>query len=194
MAKVIENATYDPADSGFKKIPEGSYPAHVTSVNATKFEDTGKSVYNLTFTVAQEVENMKVPNLISDGNGGFKVNGEIDGSFIKGKEFKFDRAMWLNPKPEEGKGWQNKNYVEWSRNMGVEFPETEDGKITLVEIEESDLLGKPCYVKVAEKAWEYNGKSGVALKVILVEKWEDGKALTPEEVSLKNNKEDDLPF
>ena len=194
MAKIIENATFDPAEDGFKKIPEGTYPAHVTSVNATKFEDTGKSVYNLVFTVADEVKKITVPKLVSDGNGSFKKDGELNGDFIKGKEFRFDKGMWLNPSPEEGKGWQNKNYVNWTKNMGVEFPETSDGKLTLVEIEESDILGKACLVKVVEKPWEYDGKSGMALKVIGVEKWEDGQSLTSEEVALKNNKEDDLPF
>ena len=102
--------------------------------------------------------------------------------------------MWLNPQPEKGKSWQNKNYVNWGTNLGVEFPETEDGKIQLVEIEESDILGKPCLVSVKNEPWEYNGKSGIALKVFDVLKWEDGSALSQEEVALKNNKEDDLPF
>ncbi len=102
--------------------------------------------------------------------------------------------MWLNPNPEKGKSWQNKNYVNWTRNLGVEFPETEDGKIQLVEVEESDLIGRPCIVKVVDEAWEYNGKSGIALKVIDVLEWKDGSALSAEEVALKNNKEDDLPF
>ena len=196
MAKVIENATYDPADDGYKKIPEGTYPAHVTSVNSTKFDDTGKSVYNLTFTAADEVKNITVPKLVSDGNGGYNQEGELNGEFIKGKEFRFadKRSMWLNPNPEKGKSWQNKNYVNWTRNLGVEFPETEDGKIQLVEVEESDLIGRPCIVKVVDEAWEYNGKSGIALKVIDVLEWKDGSALSAEEVALKNNKEDDLPF
>ena len=196
MAKVIENATYDPADNEYTKIPEGAYPAHVTGVNSTKFDDTGKSVYNLTFTAADEVKNIKVPKLVSDGNGGYNQEGELSGEFIKGKEFRFadKRSMWLNPNPEKGKSWQNKNYVNWTRNLGVEFPETEDGKIQLVEVEESDLIGRPCIVKVVDEAWEYNGKSGIALKVIDVLEWKDGSTLSTEEVALKNNKEDDLPF
>ena len=196
MAIVIENSTYDPSESGYNKIPEGTYPAHVTAVHSTKFDDTGKSVYNLIFTAADEVKNLKVPKLVSDGNGGYNQEGELSGEFIKGKEFRFadKRSMWLNPNPEKGKSWQNKNYVNWTRNLGVEFPETEDGKIQLVEVEESDLIGRPCIVKVVDEAWEYNGKSGIALKVIDVLEWKDGSALSAEEVALKNNKEDDLPF
>ena len=196
MAKVIENAVHDPSEDQRDIIPEGTYPAHVTAVNSTKFEDTGKSVYNLTFTAAEEVKNITVPKLTSDGNGGYNQDGEINGEFIKGKEFRFanKRSMWLNPQPEKGKSWQNKNYVNWGTNLGVEFPETEDGKIQLVEIEESDILGKPCFVSVKNEPWEYNGKSGIALKVFDVLKWEDGSALSQEEVALKNNKEDDLPF
>ena len=196
MAKLIENATFDPADNEFNKIPEGTYPAHVTSVNSTKFEDTGKSVYNLTFTVADEVKNITVPKLKTDGNGGYEEDGEQSGEFIKGKEFRLasKRSMWLNPSPEQGKGWQNKNYVNWNKSLGVEFPETEDGKIQLVEIEESDIIGKPCLVKVANEPWEYNGNSGIALKVFDVLEWKDGSTLSTEEVALKNNKEDDLPF
>ena len=196
MAKVIENAVHDPSEDQRDIIPEGTYPAHVTAVNSTKFEDTGKSVYNLIFTAAEEVKNITVPKLTSDGNGGYNQDGEINGEFIKGKEFRFanKRSMWLNPQPEKGKSWQNKNYVNWGTNLGVEFPETEDGKIQLVEIEESDILGKPCLVSVKNEPWEYNGKSGIALKVFDVLKWEDGSALSQEEVALKNNKEDDLPF
>ena len=196
MAKVIENAVHDPSEDQRDIIPEGTYPAHVTAVNSTKFEDTGKSVYNLTFTAAEEVKNITVPKLTSDGNGGYNQDGEINGEFIKGKEFRFanKRSMWLNPQPEKGKSWQNKNYVNWGTNLGVEFPETEDGKIQLVEIEESDILGKTCLVSVKNEPWEYNGKSGIALKVFDVLKWEDGSALSQEEVALKNNKEDDLPF
>ena len=196
MAKVIENAVHDPSEDQRDIIPEGTYPAHVTAVNSTKFEDTGKSVYNLTFTAAEEVKNITVPKLTSDGNGGYNQDGEISGEFIKGKEFRFanKRSMWLNPQPEKGKSRQNKNYVNWGTNLGVEFPETEDGKIQLVEIEESDILGKPCLVSVKNEPWEYNGKSGIALKVFDVLKWEDGSALSQEEVALKNNKEDDLPF
>ena len=196
MAKVIENAVHDPSEDQRDIIPEGTYAAHVTAVNSTKFEDTGKSVYNLTFTAAEEVKNITVPKLTSDGNGGYNQDGEISGEFIKGKEFRFanKRSMWLNPQPEKGKSWQNKNYVNWGTNLGVEFPETEDGKIQLVEIEESDILGKPCLVSVKNEPWEYNGKSGIALKVFDVLKWEDGSALSQEEVALKNNKEDDLPF
>ena len=196
MAKVIENAVHDPSEDQRDIIPEGTYPAHVTAVNSTKFEDTGKSVYNLTFTAAEEVKNITVPKLTSDGNGGYNQDGEINGEFIKGKEFRFanKRSMWLNPQPEKGKSWQNKNYVNWGTNLGVEFPETEDGKVQLVEIEESDILGKPCLVSVKNEPWEYNGKSGIALKVFDVLKWKDGSALSQEEVALKNNKEDDLPF
>ena len=196
MAKVIENAVHDPSEDQRDIIPEGTYPAHVTAVNSTKFEDTGKSVYNLTFTAAEEVKNITVPKLTSDGNGGYNQDVEINGEFIKGKEFRFanKRSMWLNPQPEKGKSWQNKNYVNWGTNLGVEFPETEDGKIQLVEIEESDILGKPCLVSVKNEPWEYNGKSGIALKVFDVLKWKDGSALSQEEVALKNNKEDDLPF
>ena len=196
MAKVIENAVHDPSEDQRDIIPEGTYPAHVTAVNSTKFEDTGKSVYNLTFTAAEEVKNITVPKLTSDGNGGYNQDGEINGEFIKGKEFRFanKRSMWLNPQPEKGKSWQNKNYVNWGTNLGVEFPETEDGKIQLVEIEESDILGKPCLVSVKNEPGEYNGNSGIALKVFDVLKWKDGSALSQEEVALKNNKEDDLPF
>ena len=196
MAKVIENAVHDPSEDQRDIIPEGTYPAHVTGVNSTKFDDSGKSVYNLTFTAADEVKNIKVPKLVSDGNGGYNQTGEISGEFIKGKEFRFadKKSMWLNPNPEKGKSWQNGRYVKYSTNLGVEFPEVEDGKIQLVEVEESDILGKPCLVKVINEPWEYNGKSGIALKVIDVLEWKDGSTLSTEEVALKNNKEDDLPF
>jgi len=192
MAIVIENSTYDPSESGYNKIPEGTYPAHVTAVHSTKFDDTGKSVYNLIFTAADEVKNLKVPKLVSDGNGGYTQDGEVSGEFIQGKTFRFadKKSMWLNPYPEKGKGWQNERYVNYSTNLGVEFPKTEDGKeIQLVEIEESDILGNPCLVRVIDEPWEYKGKSGIALKVIDVLEWKDGTKLSKDELEA-----DDLPF
>ena len=67
---------------------------------------------------------------------------------------------------------------------------TEDGKeIQLVEIEESDILGNPCLVRVIDEPWEYKGKSGIALKVIDVLEWKDGTKLSKDELQA-----DDLPF
>ena len=197
--KTLEDTTFDSAvDGGFTPIPSGTYPAHVTEVLINTFEDSGKSVYNLTFKAADEVKNLQVPKLTSDGNGGYtqETNGTgepvtVEGSFIAGKTFRLDKGMWLTPKPEQGKGWQNKVYVKYCQALGVEFPETEDGKLQLAEVEDEDILGHPCLIKVEEVEWENKktGDSGKSVKAIDIMPWKEGKKLSTDELSA-----DDLPF
>ena len=135
--KKLEDTTFDSAvDGGFIPVPAGVYPAHVSEVLINTFDDSGKSVFNLTFKAADEVKDLKVPKLISDGDGGYvqevKSSGDlatVDGSFIVGKSFRLDKGMWLTPNPEQGKGWQNKTYVNYCQVLNVQFPETKDGKL-----------------------------------------------------------------
>ena len=197
--KTLKNTTFDSAvDGGFTPIPSGTYPAHVSDVQINTFSDSGKSVYNVTFKAAEEVKNLQVPKLTSDGNGGYAqetgTNGDgltISGDFIAGKTFRLDKGMWLTPNPEQGKGWQNKVYVKYCQALGVEFPATEDGKLELAEIEDNDILGSPCLVKVNEIAWENKktGESGKSVKVIDIFEWKEGTKLSTDELSA-----DDLPF
>jgi len=197
--KTLENTTFDSAvDGGFTPVPSGTYPAHVSEVQINTFDDSGKSVYNLTFKAADEVKNLQVPKLLSDGNGGYtqETNGSgesitIEGDFIAGKTFRLDKGMWLTPKPEQGKGWQNKIYVKYCQALGVEFPETEDGKLKLAEVEDEDILGHPCLIKVEEVEWENKktGDSGKSVKAIDILPWKEGKKLSTDELSA-----DDLPF
>lgn len=197
--KTLDNTTFDSAvDGGFTPIPAGTYPAHVSEVQINTFEDSGKSVYNLTFKVAEEVKKLEVPKLSTDGNGGYTQDTDKDGNeikisadFIAGKTFRLDKGMWLTPNPEQGKGWQNKVYVRYCQSLGVEFPTTEDGKLKLAEIEDNDILGLPCLVKVEEVAWENKktGDSGKSIKAIDIASWKEGSKLSADELS-----SDDLPF
>tara|TARA_R100000808_G_C2136817_1_gene145053 strand:+ start:1243 stop:1839 length:597 start_codon:yes stop_codon:yes gene_type:complete len=197
--KTLENTTFDSAvDGGFTPVPAGTYPAHVSEVVINTFEDSGKSVYNLSFKVADEVKNLEVPKLSSDGNGGYVEDTDSDGNtvtvsaeFIAGKTFRLDKGMWLTPNPEQGKGWQNKTYVKYCQSLGVQFPETEDGKLQLAEIEDADILGHPCFIKVEEVAWENKktGDSGKSVKAVDITAWQEGSKLSADELS-----SDDLPF
>jgi hypothetical protein len=197
MAIKLENTTFDPSEDGFNPVPPGIYPAHIVEVQIRTFDDTGKSVYNLYFKAADEVEQLDVPKMISDGNGSFTQASEdgtpktISGSFIKGKRFRLNNGMWLTPNPEQGKGWTNRNYVRWCEAVGVEFPKTKDGKLELVEVEEDDILGNPCLIKVNEIDWENKttGQSGKSMQVVDIHSWDKGTRLSKDELV-----NDDLPF
>jgi|TARA_R100000789_G_scaffold91029_1_gene88875 hypothetical protein len=194
----LDNVTYNEERDGFIPVPPGSYPAHVTTVKTRKFEDSGKTVYNLTFKVAPEVKDQNVTKLSSDGNGGFTESTDKDGntltikgSFMKGREFRLDKGMWLNPNPSPKDGWMNRNYVTWCESLGIKFENDKDGNTVLAEAEESDILGLPCRVSVKEIGWKNDetGQSGKAMRVVGIEKWHDGYKLSREEVEA-----DDLPF
>tara|TARA_R100000742_G_C4221168_1_gene44924 strand:+ start:81 stop:677 length:597 start_codon:yes stop_codon:yes gene_type:complete len=197
--KKLDNTTFDETtDGGFTPVPAGTYPAHVSEVTINSFDDSGKSVYNLSFKVADEVSNLQVPKLVSDGNGGYNNDTDSDGNelkisgdFIAGKTFRLDKGMWLTPNPEQGKGWQNKTYVKYCQALGVKFPETEDGKLQLAEIEDEDILGHPCLIKVQEVEWENKktGDSGKSVKAVDLVSWQEGSKLSSDELS-----SDDLPF
>ena len=197
--KKLENTTFDESvDGGFTPVPPGTYPANVSEVQINTFEDSGKSVYNLSFKIADEIKKMQVPKLISDGNGGYdsvvNESGEevlISADFMADKTFRLDKGMWLTPNPEEGKGWQNKIYVKYCEAMGIEFPKTEDGKLQLAEVEDEDIVGLPCLIKLEEVAWENKktGDSGKSVKAVDILEWRYGKKLSAEELS-----SNDIPF
>jgi len=98
--------------------------------------------------------------------------------------------MWLTPNPPAKEGWRNRNYVKYAKALGIDFDKSEDGKISLGQLEEKDINGLPCLVRLCEFTWENrnNGESGKSIKVAELFPWTKGKKLPPSEL------EDDLPF
>ena len=189
--KTIE-ATFDESVDGFQPIAEGTYPAHCSSFDVNDWKNS--KIFNLEFTVAEEAENLSVSKLRSDGNGGFiqEVDGDgksvtISAKYMVGKKFK-NNGVWLTPKPAPGESWKNRRYKELFEALGVAFP-SDDGKVSLAEVEEHDVLGLPCLVDIKQQNFKNKeGEPRTAMKVASVFPWADGKRLSADELS------SDVPF
>ena len=185
-------ATFDEARDGFQPVAEGTYPAHCSSFGFNDWKDS--KIFNLEFTIADEAENLKVSKLKSDGTGGFVQDVDEDGKpvtisaiYMVGKKFK-NNGVWLTPKPAKGESWKNRRYKEFFESLGVDFP-SENGRISLAEVEEHDVLGLPCLVNIKQQTFKNkDGEERTAMKVSSVFPWADGKRLSADELS------SDVPF
>ena len=196
----IGDTYYDPTTDGFAAIPPGNYPAHVFAFDMRETDKSGNNfkndskVFNLTFQIADEAKNMDVPKVISNGEGKY-VNVEDDkGKQIKikathavGKRYK-SNGVWLTPSPPSGQGWKNAKYKEFFESIGVDFPEV-DGKTKLMEVEEDDVLGHPCLIKLGEDTYtNIDGDEKTVLRVFGAFPWRDGVKLSSDEI------DSDVPF
>ena len=185
-------ATFDEARDGFQPVAEGTYPAHCSSFGFNDWKDS--KIFNLEFTIADEAENLRVSSLKSDGTGGFVQDVDEDGKpvtisavYMVGKKFK-NNGVWLTPKPAKGESWKNRRYKEFFESLGVDFP-SENGRISLAEVEEHDVLGLPCLVNIKQQTFKNkDGEERTAMKVSSVFPWADGKRLSADELS------SDVPF
>ena len=191
----MNDTVYDEKTDGPMPIVSGVYPAHVSGFDSrmlqTKFGE--QQVFNIDFQVAEEVDKMTIikhewdegqliPSLDSDGK-----EIKIPASFMKGKRFS-SRGIWLTENPGQGEGWRNRTYVEFFQNLGVEFPKTKEGKTELALVEESDIIGQPCLVRLNKEFYTKDGEERSVWKVFNVSQWKDGQKLSADEVS------DDVPF
>mgnify|MGYP001157198201 FL=1 len=185
-------ATFDEARDGFQPVAEGTYPAHCSSFGFNDWKDS--KIFNLEFTIADEAENLRVSKLRSDGAGGFVQDVDEEGKsvtisavYMVGKKFK-NNGVWLTPKPAKGESWKNRRYKEFFEALGVDFP-SENGRISLAEVEEHDVLGLPCLVDIKQQTFKNKeGEERTAMKVSSVFPWADGKRLSADELS------SDVPF
>lgn len=189
--KTIE-ATFDETKDGFQPITEGTYPAHCSGFNVNDWN--ASKIFNLEFTVAEEARKLSIAKMISDGNGGYiqQVDGEgksveVSADYMVGKKFK-NNGVWLTPKPAPGESWKNRRYKEFFEALGCEFP-SEDGKVSLAEVEEHDVIGLPCLVAIKQQTFvNKDGEDRTAMKVDSVFPWSDGKRLSADELDA------DVPF
>ena len=61
-------------NSGYVPVPEATYPAHVSSFKMNEYN--GSYVFNVTFQVADEAKELKLPKLRKDNNGNHVPTGE----------------------------------------------------------------------------------------------------------------------
>lgn len=187
-------ATFNDATDGFTPVVEGTYPAHITTFDTKEFN--GSKVYNLSFTVAEEVTKLDVPKLAKDSNGGYtqtyNEKGEpstVNAGFMAGNMYRVDKGVWLTPNPAEGEGWKNRRYKEFFENLGVSFPTDDNGSTTLAEVEKDDVIGLPCLVELKETSFTNSeGNERKAMKVTNVFPWQEGQKLSVDEL------ESDVPF
>jgi hypothetical protein len=187
--KDIGNVYFDEVLDGFVNIPEGTYPAHLTTLEVFDTKTGGKR-FKSTFKLAEETGELTINkvtkqdaefiNVLGDDGEPITINGSvISGKLITGTSF-------VTPNPAEGEGWKNRKYIDFFSNMGVQFPDV-DGKTKVMEIEESDVIGLPVRVKVGPHTWEGADGTNVMMQVVKTYPWFDGVKLDPSEL-------EDLPF
>ena len=193
----LQNTTYNEERDGIVPIVAGVYPAHVAGLEAKDLQTKAgeQTVFNVTFLVADEVAETNVPKMVKNGDGelhqGKNEDGtpaEVSGAFMKGKRFN-STGIWLTPNPAEGQNWKNRKYKEFFEHIGVVFPTDNDGNTQLAIVEEEDVIGHPCFIKIAKEEYVKDGETRYVWKVFDAYDWSDGVTLKPDEVSA-----DDLPF
>ena len=184
--------TYNENTDGFVPSPEGLYPCHVVAVDSREYN--GNKVFNFQFKVADEVEKLTLPKLVSDGNGWYMVHHDEKGDIVtqSGKAFSgrkfFSKGVWFTPDPVKEERWKNRTYKEFCENLGVIF-RTEGDDILLDEVEESDVVGKPCLAKVVMNEYQNrDGETKRTMQVGSVTPWKDGVELSADEL------DSDVPF
>ena len=193
----LADTTYNEARDGMIPIVAGVYPANVSGLESKDLETKAgeQTVFNVTFLVADEVATTKIPKMVKNGDGELSQAMDEDGtptqisaSFMKGKRFS-STGIWLTPNPPEGKGWKNRKYKEFFEHLGVVFPEDKNGNTQLAIVEEEDIIGHPCFIKLNKEEYVKDGEDRYVWKVFDAYQWSDGVTLTPDEVAT-----DDLPF
>jgi hypothetical protein len=193
----LEDTTYNEARDGMIPIVPGTYPAHVSGLEGKDLTTRAgeQKVFNCTFLIASDVEKTQVVKLIKNGGGEYTPQLDddnnpltISAAFMSGKRFN-STGIWLTPQPKDGEGWKNRRYKEFFESLGVQFPTNKAGDTLLAEVEEMDVVGHPCFVKLGREEYEKDGESRSVWKVFDVFPWTDGDKLSEDEVS-----SDDLPF
>ena len=187
-------ATFDESTDGVSPIYPGTYPGHVASLVTRQF-DSGSTVFNLTFKIADEAKETTIIKQHKNGSGSFEPVLDEKGKPIEttanhmvGKTF-YANGIWLTPNPEKGQGWKNRKYLEAFQNLGVAFDRNKDGIVTLAEVEEDDVVGSPALVRLSEQEYtNRNDEARTAFKVDNIMPWERGKKMSSAELN------DDVPF
>lgn len=192
--KDMGDTYFDEAVDGYIPIPPGVYPGHVKELEVKSESKLGpfknnSKVFNVTFVIADEVKDYDILKMTKDNEPALDENNNdvfIKGDFLVGKNFK-SVGLWVTPAPGKGEGWKNRRYIEFMETLGVKFPKV-DNKKKVMEIEESDIIGKPCLIKLDSEEYEKDGEVKSVMKAFDVFTWPDGDELDAAELDA------DVPF
>ena len=191
MKSLGDSTKIDSKDVGRLPIIPGTYPAHVSGFADNAYNDS--LVFNLSYVIAPEASNVKVKRQVVENGELVTVTDStgqpelISAGYLSGKEFR-GNGVWLTPSPVEGESWKNKKYKQTFENMGVVFEIDDDAKTILGQVEEDDVIGLPCLVKIDREAYEKDGETKHAWKVQQVYPWREGTRVSADEFS------GDVPF
>ena len=175
-----DEAYYDPeATTENRMVPEGVYPAHITTLNIKRDflvqSEYLEDIYVPSFTISKE----------SNDAGGEKVNDENYGQGI----FRFkkpDPSSALVDRKGAGNNWYN----AFVQAVGIK-PEsitTDSGKTLykLPLLAEEDVIGKPVLIKVVHQKYKSGDTEKVSVKAQVQSAWSEGS-----KIEVDNS---DLPF
>ena len=175
-------ATFDNDTDGYHQtVMPGKYPAHVSKFEAIAL-DGGQKVFNIDFTLASECDSMEIQRMkkvdfeyekvfIGESNEPDMINA----GFMSGKTYR-SAGVFLTPNLPTNKRYYNEKYKVFFVKMGIEFPEDNDGRLKLYEVEESDVIGLPAIVDLRSYSYlsKKNGEMNHQLRVTDVLSWNDG--------------------
>ena len=189
--KKLDSATIGKGDERSLPIIPGTYPAHVQQVYIKEYN--GSYVYNITYLVAVDVEKVSINKMtVENGELTTVLDSEgtpvkISASYLAGKTFR-GGGVWLTPDPGDQK-WKNRKYKQYFETLGVVFEIDKDENTILGQVEESDIIGLPCLIKIALEEYEdKTGQQRKAWKVFSIYPWSNGSKIDIDELS------SDVPF
>ena len=209
MAKQLDNVTFSPKKQSFVPFEEGTYPAHIKSLE-TKERMTMASeaiIVNMSYEIHEDaanqeqylyemdgynyrkdVNNNKIPMVDEDGNH-LKTNC----TQIVGRTF-YDNGFFIFTATESAN--KNSRYFKLLEGLGIELEES-NGMKKLVLIEEEDVIGLPVHVTLATHSYITSDTKDLPpdqqvtrtlLKAKEIVLWEDGEKLSQEDM------DDDVRF
>ena len=190
--KNLEGTVIGKGDERSLPIIPGTYPAHVCNVGINEYNES--FVYNVTFRIAPEVEKVQINKMTRENGELVQVLDaegtpqKITASYLTSKEFRGD-GVWLTPEPGDEK-WKNRKYKAYFESLGIVFEADENGDTVLGQVEENDVLGLPCLIKIAQDEYtdKKTGEPKQAWKVFNVYPWSSGEKIDVEEIK------SDVPF
>ncbi|MFC1535781.1 hypothetical protein ACFL4H_00275 [Candidatus Neomarinimicrobiota bacterium] len=165
-------------------------PAHVKELEVNdiaKKNGYDKKVFNVFFKIAPEAEKIVFKKVLFEDGKRVETDEQINGKYLAGRVVK-SKGLFFTFEPKEEDSWMNMNYAGFFGELGVQFEE--DGDDLLIgEVEEKDVLGKGCMIKIEEEPYKKDGVPKTALKVVTVMSTDKLKDLKPGDMI-----DDDLPF
>ena len=184
------NVKFDPEVDGLTpKVIRGTFPAHIVGWEEGEVYN-GSIPFNILYRIATDATEF----IGYDFNSGEEAKGTV----MVGQELK-SNGVWLCPNPKSGEGWRNRGYIEFAKSVGIDFPEDEDSKINLQQIEMTDVLGLPVLVLVGQQVHKDDKEKDPAdqrkyPRVFKTFLWEDGERIDPEDLFAEDDQDEEIEF